>query len=151
MLQSVARETNKWAIPHPQLIKINNLLARGAGASQFHYCFIVCVSGKQLVCSQILSVSHHSAIAVRITLHEEYLIHVPNGDPIFTGNIVYISFNTTNIAIFALRRHISNMLSELRDSIGVISFIKIIQLYRKCYFILTTLLTKYCAWVFNPA
>ena len=29
------------------------------GTSQFHERFIVCVNGKQLVCSQILSVSHH--------------------------------------------------------------------------------------------
>jgi hypothetical protein len=59
-------------------------------------------------------------------LYEECLVHVPNGDPIFTENIVYIPFITTNLGIFALRRHISHMLSELRDSICVISLIKII-------------------------
>jgi len=81
------------------------------------------VNGKQLAFSQILSISHNSAIAVRIILFD---VHVPNGDPIFTENIVYIPFITTDAGMFALRRNISHMPSELRDSICVASFIKII-------------------------
>lgn len=62
----------------------------------------------------MLSVATNSAIAVRILLYDD--VDVPNGDPIIIENLVYIPFIITNIGMFALRAHISHMLSELRDS-----------------------------------
>jgi hypothetical protein len=82
----------------------------GGGPIQFLARVSGLVNGNQLVCSHMLSVATHSAIAVRIILYDEYLVHVPNGDPMFTENFVYIPFITTNVGMSALRPHISHTL-----------------------------------------
>jgi hypothetical protein len=69
-------------------------------------------------------VSPHPTVAVGIILYDEYLLHVPDGDPIFTMNVVYIQFITTNIGMLAFHCHVSHILQNYVITC-VVSFIKI--------------------------